>query len=310
MALGRRRNRWLFELPYLAGNVISDVLELFRSGNGVTNFGHAYLTALDGSSRLPQPPKYRSYWYDAGTHSLVGMHLGLDLIHSRGRYYFIECNLDAGLNPGRRKLYESGLDPIILKSVAVAKVHGFDRLVLVRHYWTRAQVDEFARATCETGVEVVGANLMTVDTRGHARVNPMLAMRDPLEPRTMYIVYTIANATPLLHFMHTKVFASRWLEEAMAEAGYAASRLACVPTALRLELPSSHPAMGGLIWSVKLGNADKGRGVAMGRFTTAEEARRGLRLEGGPHALPGIFRTALSRQIIDGFFRNRTRVLY
>src|SRR4051795_8215067 len=154
-ALGRRRNRWLSDVPYLAGNLAVELVEVFRTGGRVAHPGHAYLATLDAPVRLPQDPRYRGYWYDAGSHSLVGMHLGLDLIHHQDKYFFIESNFNAGLNPQRRQLYASDLDPLISELVGLARLYGFEQIVLLRDYWTKPQVEEFGRATRQTGVELV-----------------------------------------------------------------------------------------------------------------------------------------------------------
>lgn len=110
--LGCRRNRWLSRI-YSAGNLAFDLLEFARTGGRPSHPGRAHLAVLTASVRLPQDPRYRGYWYDPTSHSLVGMHLGLDLHRYRSKYYVIESNVAAAMRPERRLLYDSDLDPLL-----------------------------------------------------------------------------------------------------------------------------------------------------------------------------------------------------
>jgi hypothetical protein len=309
-ALGRRRNVWLSDAPSVLGRIALDSMELVRTGGRPPHWGQPHLAALEAPVRVPQDPRYRGYWYDAGSHSLVGMQLGLDLIPHRDTYLFIESNVSARLNPVRRQLYDSDLDPLISELVGLAEVLGFEQIVLLKDYWTKPQVEEFGRATRETGVKVVGANIAAMDTQGHPPVNPMVALPERLRPRTMYVMCSSANRTPLQHFMHNKTCAARWLAASMAESGSPTTRLACIPTSDRLVVPAEPPGGRWPNLVVKLGNEDEGQAVAMGRFTTEEEARRGLRLDAAPGSTPGIFRRTLPRRLLDGLLGGRTDVLF
>jgi hypothetical protein len=169
---------------------------------------------------------------------------------------------------------------------------------------------EFGRALRETGVEVQGVNFTTLDTSGHPVVNPMLALPERLRPRTMYVVCTNPNLTPLFHFVHDKMHAAEWLTEAIAAVGDPASRLACIPTFDRFVMSPPMPDERWPNLVVKLSDSDKAKGVAMGRFATEEDARRGLQLDGGADAIPGIFRMTLSHRLVHALLPGKTRVIY
>jgi hypothetical protein len=310
-AIGRRRNRWLSDVPYLAGNLAVDLVEVLRTGGRVPHPGHAYLATLDAPAGLPQDPRYRGYWYEPGSHSLVGLQLGLDLNRHEGKYHVVESNTGAAMRPERRLLYDSDLDPVISELVGLAQGHGFERLVLLRQWWSEAEAEEFRRAARGTGLEVVGATMAAVDTMGHPPVNPMVALPERLLPRTMYVVFSPLNKkAPLPHFLHDKACTARWLAESLAEAGDPASRLAGVPTFDRLVVPPEPPGGRWPNLVVKLADADQGKAIAMGRFATEEEARRALRLGDRPGSVPGVFRTELPQKVLHVLSPGTAKALY
>ena len=85
----------------------------------------------------------------------------------------------------------------------------------------------------------------------------MASLPVPLQPRTLYVVFSPANwLTPLVHFVHNKTCVTQWLSAALADAPDAPGRLACVPSFDRLVVPE--PA--GERWPnlvVKLADFDK-----------------------------------------------------
>jgi hypothetical protein len=215
------------------------------------------------------------------------------------------------MRPERRRLYGSDLDPAISGLAGLAKGHGFERLVLLRQWWTEAEAEEFRRAARETGLEVVGATMAAVDTMGHPPVNPMVALPERLLPRTMYVVFSPLNKkAPLPHVLHDKICTARWLAEGLAEAGDPASRLACVPTFDRLVVPPEPPGGRWPNLVVKLADVDRAKAIAVGRFATAEEARRALRLGDRPGSVPGVFRTELPQKVLHALSRGTAKALY
>jgi hypothetical protein len=96
LAPGLWRSFWLSTLPYGTATVAFDLLEFLRTRGQADQLGRPHLAALAAPLRLPQDPRYLGYWYDADRHSLVGLHLGIDIHRHRGRYFVIECNAGAG----------------------------------------------------------------------------------------------------------------------------------------------------------------------------------------------------------------------
>jgi hypothetical protein len=308
---GCRRNHLLSDLPNLAGNLAFDLLELVRTSGRMRYPGRVHLAALAAPLRIDQGPRYRGYWYDATSHSLVGTQLGLDLHRLAGTYHLIESNTTAAMRPERRQLYEGDVDPLISELVAAAKAWEFERIVLLRHHWTRLQTEEFKLATSRTGVEVAGATVASMHTTGEAMPNPMISLPEGLEPRTIYVVCTKTNHySPLFYFMGSKAAVGNWLAETMKDCSDPVSRLACIPMFDQLVLPSGAP---GARWPnlvVKLADSDMAKFVAMGRFTSEAEARRDLQLDDDPNAIPGVFRTALWQKALNSLFPGTLRVIY
>ena len=309
VAVGRRRIPGLSGGLRLGGEIAMDLVESLRMRRLVPYPGQPHLAALDARVRLPQDPRYRSYWYDPSTHSMVGMHLGIDLIRHGGKYYVIESNLDAAMRPERRQLYGARCDPVFLGLANTARAQGFATIVLFKRTWPPVQLDELKRAGQEVGIEAIAANFAALDTKGQRPVNPTVALPEQLDPLTMYVVFCSLGKTPLIHFMHNKAAMIWWLTEAVAEADPPPSRLAVVPTADSLVVSDPPPGP----WPnlvVKLADVDRGRAVAMGRFSTEEEARRSLGLEDGHDSLPRVLRCGLEQKILQALSPKTTRILY
>ena len=308
-AVGRHRITGLSGGLRLAGDIAMDLVESVRMRRLVPYHGQPHLAALDARIRLPQDPRYRYYWHDSSTHSMVGMHVGIDLHRYNGKYYAIESNLNAAMMPGRRELYGSDGEPVFLGLATAARAHGFEAIVLVKRTWPPDQLDDLKRAGREVGIEAIAANFAALDTKGQRPVNPMVALPEQLRPRTMYVLFCSLGKIPLVHFTHNKAAVVQWLAEALAEADPPPSRLAIVPTADHLVVPDPPPGP----WPnlvVKLADVDKGGAVAMGRFSTEEEARHGLGLEGGRGSLPRVFRRGLEQKVLQALSPGGARVLY
>jgi hypothetical protein len=310
VAVGLRRDQVLSRIIYPAGNLAYDVIEAVRTGR-LQHPGRAHMTALAGPLRLPQDTRYRGYWYDASTHSLVGLHLGIDLNCHRGKYYVVESNLNPAVRAERRHLYDAPIDPMICNFASSAKAAGFEKIILCGRCWTASELQEFATVSREVDVKVVGATPATLDQGGNASVDPMIALPDRLESRTMYVIFNPMQwGEPIFHFLHEKALVSRWLTDAIALYGVLVERLACVPSYDRpvLTMYSDEDRWPNLV--AKLASSDKGKFVVMGRFESEVEARRGLELDDVPGSLPGVFRRRLWQKVKDGMSRGSTQAVY
>lgn len=253
--------------------------------------------ALESSSRLPQHPPYRSYWYDPTIHALVGLHIGLDLHRHAGRYHVIETNLGVILRPERRALYSAPLDPMISGLVAMAKSHGFERVIFLRgSEWSQPYQDEFQLASRQSGLEVLGLAEQAPPAR--------------LSANTIYV----ARSQPslLCLFVHDKYWSAKWLKETI-DAEDRITLLTYVASFDHLVLPeeASDPAWPNLV--IKLSNRDRGEAVVFGRFRSRKQVRRAMHnLRSSPGAFAVKWRHRLfHRTIYQPFikpevFDNRT----
>jgi hypothetical protein len=71
----------------LGAQLAFDLAESLRAREKPDRPGRVHQAAFDVPARLPQHPRYLGYWYDEASHVLIGMHLGLDLNRSGGRYH-------------------------------------------------------------------------------------------------------------------------------------------------------------------------------------------------------------------------------
>jgi hypothetical protein len=71
----------------LGAQLAFDLIESLRARERPDRPGRVHKAAFDAPVRLPQHPRYLGYWYDEAKHVLIGMHLGLDINRSGGRYY-------------------------------------------------------------------------------------------------------------------------------------------------------------------------------------------------------------------------------
>jgi hypothetical protein len=285
----------------LSAQLAFDLAEFFRARGKISRPGRVHEAAFGTPVRLPQHPRYLGYWYDEVRHVLIGMHLGLDINYSDGKYYLVECNTHPALRPERRGLYPDSFDPIIDGLVSIAKRFDFERVVLHRaRAWSKIYLDEFERASRASGVEFVGASLPFV----HRTKRPIVPLPDPLQPKTIY-VGNWSQGTPISLFMHDKARVGRWLEETLEQEGEPAGKLACIPTSDRAVIPNrpNAPCWPNLV--LKLANSDGGKFVAMGRFESEDHARRELKLGGDRWAVPRFFR----RGFVGRFF-SAPKVVY
>jgi hypothetical protein len=184
------------------------------------------------------------------------------------------------------------------------KRHNFKRIVLLRPGWSEDYLKEFELAQSESGVQVIGASSSITNPRS---LHPMIALPDPLQENTVYVIFSGQN-TPLSLFFHDKLRMARWLQETIDTHPSDAELLTYVPTFQTLTLPSEpqDPMWPNLV--VKLASGDQGKFVLMGRFRSEAHARDELRLH-NPDDIPGVFDIGLWRKMLDRVFP-RLQALY
>ena len=288
-------------IPDHALRIGFDLLECIRTGSRVPAIGNPELAMLDVDGALPQHPRYRGYWYDAALHSSVGMIIGVDLIRHDGKYYILELNHGPSLNARRRALYDTPFDPIVSELVFAAREHGFTRIVPIAFAWSRLWVEEFERAGREFGLTIVPTDC-PVEHPGLARI---VALPDPLEPKTMYVIHS-GMMTPLCRYVDDKWYTSKWLAHAIEHDLPKDSRIAIPRTRDSFFWPDEDHGERWPNLVVKLASGAKSRSVIAGRFRDEADARRTLGLTGGVK-VPRRLRLGFLNRLV---YYGRERLIY
>ena len=287
--------------PDHASRIVYDAIECLRTGGIVPALGNVEQAPLEGT-RWPQHPRYLGYWHDRSAHSVVGMFVGLDIIHSGGRYYVIECNQGPSIYARRRALYSDRFDPFIANLLEAAVSLGFEQVVPIALRWSREYIDEWQRAGREYGIAVDPANCPLWRPEGKRH---MVALPRRLASRTMYVVHSGLNATPIT-YVDNKWRMSGWMPGAIASELPADTRVALPMTSERLFIPGgkSEPRWPNLI--IKLAGSARSQHVLAARFDDEDEAS---------HALGLTHAGAVPRPLRPGYLKNLLlyggdRVLY
>jgi hypothetical protein len=278
-----------------------DLLECLRTGSRVPEIGNPELAMHDVDGALPQHPRYRGYWYDPARHSCVGMFIGADVIRNQGKYYILELNHGPTIIERRRALYDLPYDPIVTGLVSAAKAQGFKRLVPIAFRWSSLYIKEFERAGREFGLTIVPTNC-PVEHPGAARI---VALPDPLEPETMYVVHS-GMMSPICRYIDNKWYLWKWLAHAIEHELPKDTRVAIPHTRDSFFFPDQDPGEPWPNLVVKLAGSAKSRGVIAGRFQDEADARRTLGLTGGL-SVPRRLRRGFANHLL---FYGHERVLY
>lgn len=259
-------------IPDHASKVAFDLLECARTMSLTPDIGNVDLALLTAEEPMPQHPRYLSYWNDPAIDSMVGMIVGIDLIHHAGKYYVIELNHGPSIYPRRREMYDTPFDPIFSRVFDAAKAHGFRKIVPLAFHWNPIYVEEFARASSAYGMPIVPYNC---PLKFPECENRMYALPDPLESNTLYVVHS-GLMTPAFRYLDNKWYSSKWLERAIREEMPADTLVALPKTYDDFVFPIEEhgPRWPNLI--VKLAASARSCHVVTGRFESADEAREAL----------------------------------
>ncbi len=228
-----------------------------------------------------QHPHYRSYWYDKSRHSMVGLHLGLDIARYQDVYHVIEINIGAGMRAQRRALYPEALDPIISGAVGLAAELGFERFVPMAMNWPSSDLEEFSRAGQAAGIEVVPVRLPYWPGQPDRSLR---SLPDPLQPKTFYWIHS-GVMTPLIYYLHDKWSSSQWLSALSGD-----GLVRAVPTRDELTLFPFDAGPGWPNLVVKLNHSDRGEQVVLARFDDLQQAQTSLGAPARGRGLPRVFR--------------------
>ena len=301
--LGRGDKTPWHYFPEKAARICFDLLESLRTGGRVPDIGDVRKAALSLPTRLPQHPRYRGYWYDPGSHSLVGLHLGIDLIRHRGKYHVVENNMSAAMKDRRRAIYDQPIDPVVSGLAGIAKTHGFETLVAYARQWPDWYLEEFAQAERDFGLRITPTSVPYVQPNAP---HPMTALPARLAANTIYAVFPYRGG-PLDYFVDDKHVAGGWLTDMIDQHGEPDSLLAAIPSSDRLFVPPLDEAAPWPNLVVKLSGSGGGEHVLAGRFRDEVEARAGLGLTDAD-GLPGMFKLHPFARLVDRLFHTLTTV--
>ncbi|WP_437283010.1 hypothetical protein WME90_21275 [Sorangium sp. So ce375] len=275
-----------------------DLVECVRTRSVVPELGDVELALHDLHEPVAQHPRFASHVEDRANNAMVAMHVGVDLIRDRGRYYVLENNIGPSINERRRALYDLPLDPIVSGMVQQATGMGFKRLVPIALRWKDFHLAEFRAAEARFGVRVDPA----VCPLPRERVRRIVGLPVPLEPDTLYVVHN-GLWTSAIRFIDNKWLMSRWLAQAL-ELLFPDTNLALPRTREELMSPlvDNGPRWPNLI--VKLADGQRSERVVAARFETEQQAREALGLVPGGSPPPRL------RQSLLDMLIGRDRMLF
>jgi len=290
--LARYRDWSIPRVPDHWARLAYDLVECLRTGHVVPDMGNAELALLHARGRIAEHPRYRSYWYDAARHSMVGMFAGADLIHHQGKYYVIELNQGPSMYTRRRAMYDSAGDPAFLTILSLARTFGFTTVAPIAFQWAEPYLDELPRLGREHGISVTPLQSPLRQTPAIPRI---LALPKPLARNTLYVEHS-GLAGPAFRFLDNKWYASKWLRQDLPSGGL----VALPATSEELFVPSSAIDARWPNLVIKLAGGARSCNVLAARFEDEEEARRALGLEGGKR-IPRQLRAGYAKNILlDG----------
>ena len=275
-----------------------DLVECLRTASRVPGLGDVESALLDRPHPVRQHPRYRAFWYDAAKHSMVGIHVGTDLIRHQGKYFLVENNHGPSLYHRRRKLYDSAFDPLVSSLAAAARKLGFSRVVPITFRWKAFYLEEFERAGQEYGVSFTPMNCPLVQPGVGPR---MVALPASLEADTMYVIHA-GLMTSVTRYVSDKWYTSKWLVDAIENELPADSLLTIPRTHDRLDFPlqDNGPRWPNLV--IKLAGSDRSLHVIAGRFDDEADARQTLGLDGGT-TIPRKLRLGFAKSLLFGHDR-------
>ena len=193
-----KRSTRIHRIPERLVVTAFDLVESARQRRPVPSLGNPIRAFTRATTRLPQHPRYPGFLFEQHHNAVVGLHLGVDLIHSHDGFYVLEMNLDAAMGPPRRVLYPEAIDPIVTGILQSARAHGQKRVVVFRQVWRDAYVEEFLRGGRAFGIEVVPASIWgDREPPGY----PLVGFPPQREPDTLYVSFSSRHA-PIDHFVH------------------------------------------------------------------------------------------------------------
>lgn len=276
-------------------NVAYDTVESLRLRRPVPHLGDARAAALSVSGRLEQHPRFLGFWKDAGQRSSVGLHIGVDLIRNRDKYFVVELNLDAALRPTRRELYDERIDPIVVGILEEARDSSFQQVVLCHRDWNSQYAREISEAGATIGIDATAAGCPYLDGSN----TPLVALPNPLEEDTLYVFFQ-GRHTALDHYINDKEAMLHWLGNELERDSSETVAMPMTSTCPVVPSRSDQDHLPNVV--IKMSGSERGRRILMGRFSDASHLASVLDVQESGE-LPVQFRSTYRQRVEHAIFR-------
>lgn len=141
-------------LTYTWKHAAWPTLDSFLRGAGI----EPWRLSICYARPLSQSPQYRGFWHDPNRNFTVGSMLGIDFISAPEGCWFVEANLDAGLENDRTRLYER--DPFVCNLFRSARDGGYRQLVIMAG---NSSIEDLMAQQCEEMSRALGIPVRIVE---------------------------------------------------------------------------------------------------------------------------------------------------
>ena len=215
---------------------------------------------------LLQPAAFRGFWQDPARHITVGSMLGIDLLCGPEGTWFVESNLDAGLEVDRTALYDR--DPFVSNLLSAAKEGGYRQLIIMAG---NASVDALMARQYEEGAKLHGIRVRIVDdARRPSRFEHSHGIPTVQEDDTLVVRINFCR-TNLDYLFSNKKAGYRALRAYTEQTGDPGFLLPSTELAPQVTNPDAADPFPNIVY--KFADRDRGEGVFFVKATSPAHAR-------------------------------------
>ena len=277
--------------------ILCDLIESLRLGAWVKGFGDYRSALLDHNYQFIQHKNYPSYKYIKSTNTLIGLHIGVDLIGCKDNYYLMELNLDAAIRKYMRNLYPQEIDPIITHYVDFAKENGFEQIRLINSRWEPYFIDEVKKAKELFGIDIQLIFHLGFKPNGKDHIP---GLQSKLQQNTLYAIFN-SRHTPIEFLLHNKFSLHQWFPSKLFQMKNQIKRIKAIPGWLDFNIPNE--IFEEQYWpqiAAKLSGWDAGTKTTIIKARDLNHAKNILGIS-KPDDFPKIFKMNLIQKIIGKF---------
>jgi hypothetical protein len=285
-------------------SIVFDFIESIRTFKLVPEFGEYRKSILKSPHKFDQHPYYPSFQYFQKTHTLIGLHLGADLIRNDGQYYLVELNLGPGIRKHMRDLYDREIDPIIMNYINYAQTHKYKKIRLINSVWEPYFQEEIVKARKKYSIDIQAISHIGEKP---AKNFTWIKMPEDLESETLYSFFC-SRQTAIGFLLHNKLCLYSWLEEKKRKFKLEISRLQSIPGSTKFDFPDS--IFQEQYWPqfvVKLADWDKGKQVKIVKAKNRAHAKEILGIK-SPDDFPKIFNLNIFQKIFGRISNKNARI--